>query len=91
MDLYAKNEKAVRELHEQIVKDIRLVLKMRGYLTGKVSHNYSFEILPDRLLVNERHTDRIGVDELLDILRDAHHVIPKLLAGVRGNGGPKTK
>lgn len=77
MDLYAKNEKALWQLHEQIVTDIRTVLKEKGYTDGRPAKSYEFEILPDRLLIEGRHTDNISVDNLLRYLRDAYHVLPK--------------
>ena len=79
-DLYAKNEKALWELHEQIVNDIIVVLEEKGYHIGdKVNplyHNDDFVIMRDRLLINETHTDRITVDNLLKHLRDAYRVLP---------------
>lgn len=77
MDLYAKNEKALRQLHEEIVKDIRTVLSEKGYGSGRVANSYEFEILSDRLLLDGRHTDNISTDDLLRYLRDAYHVLPK--------------
>ena len=76
MDLYRKNEIALRELHEQIVADIKMVLKEKGYTNGRVANSYEFEILSDRLLLDGRHTDNIRTDDLLRYLRDAYHVIP---------------
>ena len=77
MDLYAKNEKALWQLHEQIVADIRTVLKEKGYDVGDVIRGVAIEILSDRLLINDRHTDNISVDDLLRYLRDAYHILPK--------------
>ena len=78
MDLYAKNEKTLWQLHEEIVADIRTVLKEKGYTNGRVDHSYEFEILPDRLLLDGRHTDNISTDDLLKHLRSAYHVLPKM-------------
>jgi len=77
MDLYAKNEKALRQLHEEIVKDIRTVLSEKGYTSGEAKHYDVFQIMSDRLIINNRHTDNIDVDNLLKHLRDAYHVLPK--------------
>lgn len=77
MDLYAKNEKALWNLHQEIVKDIRTVLNEKGYETGdRISHYDEFELMDDRLLINGSHTDNITVDNLLKHLRDAYHVLP---------------
>ncbi len=76
MDLYRKNEIALRELHEQIVADIRTVLEEKGYHHGVVSHNDEFQLMSDRLIINGTHTDWITVDNLLKHLHDAYHVIP---------------
>ena len=76
MDLYAKNEKALHQLHTEIVKDIRTVLEEKGYVRGKVELYNVFEIMNDRLLINNRHTDNIDVHNLLRYLREAYHVIP---------------
>lgn len=76
-DLYAKNEKALRQLHEEIVKDIRTVLQEKGYTSGKVEHYDVFELVGDSLIINNYHTDNIDVDNLLKHLRDAYHVLPK--------------
>ena len=78
-DLYAKNEKALWVLHEQIVSDIRTVLNEKGYVSGEVSHNYTFELMSDRLLINDRHTDHISTDELLKCLRDTYYVLLKTM------------
>ena len=75
MDLYAKNEKTLWALHEEIVADIRTVLKEKGYKDGDVCG--PFGILSDRLLINSRHTDNISTDDLLRYLRGAYHVLPK--------------
>lgn len=77
MDLYAKNEKALRQLHEEIVKDIRTVLSEKGYTRGEAKHYDVFQIMSDRLIINNHHTDNIDVDNLLKHLRDAYHVLPK--------------
>ena len=76
MDLYAKNEKALWQLHEEIVADIRTVLKEKGYESGDPCGR--FEILPDRLLIQGRHTDHLSVDDLLYHLKCAYHVLPKM-------------
>ena len=78
MDLYAKNEKALWQLHEEIVGDIRTVLKEKGYGVGDVVNRGEFEILSDRLLINGRHTDHVSVDYLMQDLRLAYHVLPKM-------------
>jgi len=77
-DLYAKNEKALWNLHQEIVKDIRTVLNEKGYTSGRVEHNDRFDIMSDRLIINGCHTDNITVDNLLKHLRDAYHVWPNL-------------
>ena len=76
-DLYAKNEKALRELHDEIVKDIRTVLNEKGYTSGKAEHYDVFKLVGDSLIINNCHTDHIDVDNLLKHLRDAYHVLPK--------------
>ena len=76
-DLYAKNEKALRELHAEIVKDIRAVLQEKGYTSGKVEHHDVFELVGDRLIINNCPSTYIDVDNLLKHLRDAYHVLPK--------------
>ena len=76
MDLYAKNEKAYWQLHDEIVNDIRIILKEKGYTGGHVSHYDEFEIMNDRLIINGYHTDNITVDNLLKYLHDAYHVLP---------------
>jgi hypothetical protein len=77
MDLYVKNENAFWRLHEEIVSDIRIVLKEKGYTSGRVTHNDEFEIFPDRIIINGWHTDHITVDNLLKHLHDAYLVLPK--------------
>ena len=77
MDLYSKNEKALRQLHDEIVEDIKTVLKEKGYTSGRAANSYEFEILSDRLLLDGSHTDNISADYLLQYLRDAYHVLPK--------------
>lgn len=77
MDLYAKNEKALRQLHEEIVKDIKTVLAEKGYTYGKAEHYDVFQIMSDRLLINNQHTDNIDVNNLLKHLHDAYHVRSK--------------
>lgn len=78
IDLYAKNERALRELHDEIVSDILTVLNEKGYTSGSVQYNDRFDILSDRLIINGYHTDQITADNLLKYLRDAYHVFPKI-------------
>jgi hypothetical protein len=76
-DLYAKNEKALKALHDEIVEDIKTVLKEKGYTKYRVANFHDFEILSDRLLIDGSHTDNISTDDLLRYLRDAYHILPK--------------
>jgi hypothetical protein len=80
MDLYAKNEAACKQLHDEIVADIRTVLEEKGYTYGQASHYDKFEPIPgdSALIINGSHTDHITVDNLLKHLRDAYHVLPKM-------------
>lgn len=82
MDLYAKNEKALRQLHDEMVKDIRTVLKEKGYGEKSIINQstfcrHQFEIFDDQLIIDGYHTDHLNVVDLLGSLRAAYHVLPK--------------
>ena len=79
MDRYYENEKRLAALREQIVEDIVTTLREKGYEVGDTVQ-YSgtrFEIMDDRLLVNDYHTDSISVENLMRALRTAMHVWSK--------------
>ena len=79
MDRYAENEKKIAELHEKLVNDIRETLKEKGYKSGDtVRGSDTFNIMNDRLVINGYHTDWIDVENLLESLCAAYHVIPKM-------------
>jgi len=77
MDLYVKNENSLWRLHEEIVKDIRTVLFEKGYTYGEAGQYDIFQIMSDRLIINNRRTDNISTDDLLRYLRHAYYVPPK--------------
>lgn len=80
-DRYALAEKKVWDLHQEIVKDIVAVLNEKGYKAGMTAFanwgETKFEIMNDRLIIDNFHTDNLGIDALMPYLRRAHHVIPR--------------
>ena len=77
-NLYAKDEKAVCDLHDVIVRDILAVLRQRGYRTGTVTSGCTFDITPSYLIINGTNTDKIDIDSLLGFLREAYRVSPNI-------------
>ena len=83
MDLYAKNEKALRQLRDELISDIRTVLKEKGYTSGSVRAYWGvtpgceFYIESDRLIIDNVNAEHILVDDLVKHLRNACHVLPK--------------
>lgn len=77
-NLYSKDEKALHDLHDMMVRDIFTVLRQRGYRNGKITSGCTFEIQGDRLVINGTPVDRIDVDTLLTYLREAYRVAPNI-------------
>ena len=85
MDRYAENEKRLNELHKQIVSDILVTLKEKGYGVGSEAKTIQcfFKIEFDRLLIKKAgdedyyHTDKLSCDYLLVCLKAALQCIPK--------------
>ena len=83
MDAYANFQKKVNALREEMVTEIKAILHSKGWsindsviIPGTAT---VFEIYSDRLLINGRHTDNLGADELLSGVRSAMHALPKSL------------
>ena len=80
MDFYANYTKEANDLRDKIVNAIREVLTQdKGYQVGDILHvgANEIEIMYDRILVDETHTDHLRIEELLNVLRNCYHVIPK--------------
>jgi len=80
MDYYEICTRKANELRNEIVEDIRIVLEGKGYNsthdTVRVEGN-KIELLPDRVLINDWHTDHLEIKDLLDALHAAYHAFPK--------------
>lgn len=79
MGVYEQREKELNALHNNIVNDINNVLKEKGYKVGDIvslGFRENVELMYDRTLVNNTHTDHLSVNELLNILGNALRVIP---------------
>lgn len=77
-NLYTRDEKAVRELHDTIVRDILFVLHQRGYRTGTVTSGCTFELAADSIVINGTPTDRIDINTLLTYLKEAYNTTPNI-------------
>ena len=80
MDRYSQFENTIRELHTEIVDAIKETLGQKGYHVGDKAYggreNTVYEIMYDRLLINNSHTDNLSVEELMKAYRDALRMIP---------------
>jgi len=84
IDLYSKFEREVNVLKKSLKNAIEITLKEKGYsmknAPERVDVPFSgnhFDIEFDRILHNNNHLDRYDVEQLLNVLRDACHVIKK--------------
>ena len=79
VDYFAKNEKNVFNLRQEMVDDIRTIFYSRGYKNGETANGITVE--SDRILVNKNgdpyHTDNLSIEELLSWVRRAMHILYK--------------
>ena len=84
-DYYAICSRKASDLRNEIVEDIRIVLDEKGYNSthdhlrvpnGYTSY-YTVDVEPDRVIVDNHHTDHLDITVLLDVLRGCYHVMPK--------------
>lgn len=86
MDYFAKYNQEAFELKDNIVKAMREVIKEKGYaITNSPlklkADGKTIEVNPDRILVDEWHTDHLSVEQLLEALQACYHIIPFYLYG----------
>ena len=80
MDYFAVCSKKAAVLREEIVEDIRIVLEEKGYNSTHDAVQIGdklIEMEPDRVIINNYHTDHLTIEDLLDALRAAYHAFPK--------------
>ena len=79
MDYFAKNERKIVELRQEMIDDIRTIFHNRGYKNMETTNGITVEY--DRVLVNMNgrltHVDKLTVEELLSWVRRAEHIIYK--------------
>jgi len=79
MDYFAKNERKIVELRQEMIDDIRTIFHNRGYKNMETTNGITVEY--DRVLVNMNgrltHVDNLTVEELLSWVRRAEHIIYK--------------
>lgn len=79
MDYFAKNERKIVELRQEMIDDIRTIFHSRGYKNMETTNGITVEY--DRVLVNMNgrltHVDNLTVEELLSWVRRAEHIIYK--------------
>ena len=81
MDYFAKYNQEAFELKDNIVKAMREVIKEKGYAITSAplklkADGKTIEVNPDRILVDEWHTDHLSVEQLLEALQACYHIIP---------------
>lgn len=79
MDYFAKNERKIIGLRQEMIEDIRTIFYSRGYKDGETTNGITVEY--DRVLVNMNdqlyHVDNLTVEQLLSWVRRAEHIIYK--------------
>lgn len=79
MDYFAKNERKIFELRQEMIEDIRTIFHERGYKNMETTNGITVEY--DRVLVNMNgtltHVDNLSVEQLLSWVRRAEHIIYK--------------
>lgn len=79
MDYFAKNERKIFELRQEMIEDIRTIFHSRGYKNMETVNGITVEY--DRVLVNMNghltNVDNLSVEELLSWVRRAEHIIYK--------------
>ena len=79
MDYFAKNERKIVELRQEMIDDIRNIFYSRGYKNGESANGITVEY--DRVLVDVdgrlTHVDHLTVEQLLSCVRRAEHLLYK--------------
>jgi len=79
MDYFAKNERKIVELRQEMIDDIRTIFHSRGYKNMETANGITVEY--DRVLVDMNgrltHVDNLTVEQLLSWVRRAEHLLYK--------------
>lgn len=79
MDYFAKNERKIVELRQEMIDDIRNIFYSHGYKNGENANGITVEY--DRVLVDMdgrlTHVDHLTVEQLLSCVRRAEHLLYK--------------
>ena len=77
MDYFAKNERKIVKLRQEMIDDIRTIFHSRGYKNMETANGITVEY--DRVLVdmNGRLTHNLTVEQLLSWVRRAEHLLYK--------------
>ncbi len=79
MDYFAKNERKIIELRQEMIDDIRTIFHSRGYKNMETANGITVEY--DRVLVDMNghltHVDNLTVEQLLSWVRRAEHLLYK--------------
>ena len=79
MDYFAKNERKIVELRQEMIDDIRTIFYSRGYKNMETANGITVE--HDRVLVDMNdtltHVDNLTVEQLLSWVRRAEHLLYK--------------
>ena len=79
MDYFAKDERKIVELRQEMIDDIRTIFHSRGYKNMETANGITVEY--DRVLVDMNgqltHVDNLTIEQLLSWVRRAEHLLYK--------------